>query len=254
MNERGEYNLKFNLQNMLDDFYIPTRGSDSGTRIDTLPGMDWTGIDDVEYLKNKMFAALKIPKTFLNFGEEGGSKATLSNEDIRFARTIQRIQKIICSELEKIGIIHLYAQGYRDESLINFKIELTNSSTILEKEKISILSDKTALAADMMDSNLFSPQYIYKYLFQMSNDDIETEMKSIIEFSKRKYRLASIENDGDDPAMPMKKIGSGSGSGEKGKGGGMGGLGGGGHGGGANPADGGGALADCGGNFGPAGG
>jgi len=238
MNERGEYNLKFNLQNMLDDFYIPTRGSDSGTRIDTLPGMDWTGIDDVEYLKNKMFAALKIPKTFLNFGEEGGSKATLSNEDIRFARTIQRIQKILCVELEKIGVIHLYAQGYRDESLINFKIELTNSSTILEKEKISILSEKTALSTDMMESGLFSPEYIYKYIFQMSNDDIETEMKSVIEFAKRKYRLAAIENDGDDPAMPMKKIGTGGGGGEKGEGGGLGGLGGGGgHGGGGGLSD-----------------
>jgi 5-methylcytosine-specific restriction endonuclease McrA len=228
----GEYNLKFNLQNMLDDLFIPVRGGDSGTKIDTLPGMEWTGIDDIDYLKNKMFAALKMPKAFLTFDESTGGKANLSQEDLRFARTIQRIQKIIGSELENIGIIHLYAQGYRDESLIDFKVELTNSSTIFEKEKLEIWSDKTALATDMIDNKIYNREWIYKNVFKMSDDDIEKVTKGLVEDAKQKFRLESIETEGDDPAKPFKKIGAGGHGGEKGSssggggGGGMGGLGG----------------------------
>jgi hypothetical protein len=221
---------------MLDDIFIPVRGGDSGTKIDTLPGMEWTGIDDIDYLKNKMFAALKMPKAFLTFDESTGGKANLSQEDLRFARTIQRIQKIIGSELENIGIIHLYAQGYRDESLIDFKVELTNSSTIFEKEKLEIWSDKTALATDMIDNKIYNREWIYKNVFKMSDDDIEKVTKGLVEDAKQKFRLESIETEGDDPAKPFKKIGAGGHSGEKGSssggghggggGGGMGGLGG----------------------------
>lgn len=229
MDERtGEYNLKYNLQNMLDDIYLPVRGSDSGTKIDTLPGMEWTGIDDIDYIKNKMFAALKIPKAFLTYDEATGAKSTLSAEDLRFAKTIQRIQKLIASELENIGIIHLYAQGYRDESLIDFKVELTNSSTIFEKEKLEIWSDKTNLATDMIDNKIHNREWIYRNVFRMSDDDIEKNTKGLVEDAKLKFRLESIEAEGDDPAKPFKKIGAGGGHGDKESSGG----GGGGHGGG----------------------
>ena len=66
-------------------------------------------------------ASLRIPKAFLGY-EEGlsGGKATLAAEDVRFARTIERLQKIIVSELTKIGIVHLYSQGFDDSDLIDF--------------------------------------------------------------------------------------------------------------------------------------
>ena len=163
--QTGDYNLRFNLQNMVEDFYLPVRGSDSGTSIDTLSGMEFTGIDDIEYLRNKLMAALKIPKAFLGYDAEISGKATLASEDVRFARTIQRIQKTIVSELEKIGVVHLYSQGYRDDSLVNFKLELTNPSTIFEKEKIEVWSNKTALAKEMMENKLFSKSWIYKNVF-----------------------------------------------------------------------------------------
>ena len=144
--QSGEYNLRFNLQNMVEDYYIPVRGGDSGTKIDTLGGMEWTGTEDIEYLRNKLMAALKIPKAFLGYEEGISGKATLASEDVRFARTIQRLQRIIASELSKIAIVHLYAQGYRDESLVDFEIELTNPSTIFEKEKVEIWSDKESVS------------------------------------------------------------------------------------------------------------
>ena len=134
--DTGDYNLRFNLQNMVEDFYLPVRGSDSGTAIEPLSGLEWTGTEDIEYLRNKLMAALKIPKAFLGYEEGLSGKATLAAEDIRFARTIQRFQRIIVSELNKIAVIHLYAQGYRDESLVDFELELTNPSTIFEKEKL----------------------------------------------------------------------------------------------------------------------
>lgn len=225
----GEYNLRFNLQNMVEDYYIPVRGGDSGTKIDTLGGMSWTGTEDIEYLRNKMMAALKIPKAFLGYEEGISGKATLASEDVRFARTIQRVQRILTSELTKIAIVHLYAQGYRDESLVDFDLELTNPSTIFEREKIEIWSDKVSVAADMMETKLFSKDWIYKNIFNLSEDDVRTVKDEVIEDIKQNYRFSSIEEEGNDPAKPFSKIKGGSGGGGNdmgGIGGGIGGMGG----------------------------
>ena len=105
-------------------------------------------------------AALKIPKAFLSYDEDLSGKATLAQEDVRFSRTIERIQRIIISELTKIGIVHLYAQGYRDASLVDFSLELTNPSTVFEKEKISIWGDKVNVAKDMIENKLFSKKWV----------------------------------------------------------------------------------------------
>jgi hypothetical protein len=223
MDERtGDYNLRFNLMNMTDDYIIPVRGGDSGTEIDTLSGMEWTGIEDLDYIKHKMMAALKIPKAFLGYEEGISGKATLSSEDVRFARTIQRIQRILVSELSKIAIVHLYAQGYRDEALVDFELELTNPSTIFEREKVEIWSDKVAVATDMMDVKLFSKDWIYKNLFNMSDEDKMEVTDQVVEDTKQRFRLTSIEEEGNDPAKPVNKIGTGDieGGGGEGPGGG----------------------------------
>ena len=240
--QTGEYNLRFNLQNMIEDYYIPVRGGDSGTKIDTLAGMEWTGIDDLEYIKTKMMSALKIPKAFLGYEEGISGKATLASEDVRFARTIQRLQRIIASELSKIAIVHLYAQGYRDESLVDFEIELTNPSTIFEKEKVEIWQDKISVAIDMVENKFFSYAWVYKNIFNMSEDDVKEVKEQVVEDAKQKYRLTKIEEDGDDPAKPFKKIGGdkgGDGGDDEDSGGGLGDLdlggGGGGGGGGSLP-------------------
>src|SRR6056300_1653846 len=142
----GEYNLKYNMQNMMEDFYIPVRGNDTSTRIDTTKGLDYDGIRDVEYLRDKMFAALKIPKAFLGYDETTEGKATLAAEDIRFARTIERLQRILVSELYKIATIHLYTQGYTDEQLANFELSLTTPSIIYDQERIALMKEKVDLA------------------------------------------------------------------------------------------------------------
>jgi hypothetical protein len=198
--QTGQYNLRFNMQNMIEDFYIPVRGGDTATRIDTTKGLDYDGTNDIAYLRDKMFAALKIPKAYFGYEGDLQGKATLAAEDIRFARTVERIQRIIESELTKIALIHLYTQGYKGESLTNFELKLTTPSVIYEQEKVALLKEKVDLAGQMMDSKLFSSDYIYENIFNLSEDQYN-EMRDLIrEDSKRTFRQTQIENEGNDPA------------------------------------------------------
>lgn len=209
----GDYNLRFNLNNMVEDFYLPVRGSDSGTKIDTLPGMEFTGIDDLEYVRNKMMAALKIPKAFLGYEEGLSGKATLAAEDVRFARTIGRIQRIIVSELTKIAIVHLYVQGYQDSSLVDFELSFSNPSTIFEQEKLEIWSNKVSLTSDMLESAMFSKNWIYEKVFNMSEDEVEYIKKDVVQDKKDGWRLKQIEDEGSDPAFASGAEAGGTGGG-----------------------------------------
>lgn len=215
----GDYNLRFNLNNMVEDFYLPVRGSDSGTKIDTLPGMEFTGIDDLEYVRNKMMAALKIPKAFLGYEEGLSGKATLAAEDVRFSRTIGRIQRILVSELTKIAIVHLYVQGYQDSSLVDFELELSNPSTIFEQEKLEIWKNKINLSTDMMESTMFSRNWIYENVFKLSEDEIEYIKKDVVQDKKDVWRFKQIEEEGSDPAFASSEEGGGGDGGDMGGGG-----------------------------------
>jgi len=195
----GDYNLKYNMQNITEDFYIPVRGNDNSTRIETTKGLDYDGTGDVEYLKHKMMAALKIPKPFLGYEEGVEGKSTLAGMDVRFARTVERIQRIIESELTKIALVHLYSQGFTDEQLVDFSIELTVPSIIYEQEKIELFTAKTAVAADMVDKGLFSKDWVYENVFGLSPDEYNDEKQQQVVDAMHKFRLAQIENEGNDP-------------------------------------------------------
>jgi len=197
----GDYNLKFNIQNMMEDFYIPVRGGDTSTRIENTPGLQYDGIQDVEYLRDKLFSALKIPKAYFGYEGDLQGKATLAAEDIRFARTVERIQRIVESELTKIGLIHLYTQGFRGESLTNFEIALTTPSIIYEQEKIALMQEKMSLVDDMVTSGLFPTDYVYENIFNFTEDEYREMRKLILEDKKRGFRLTQIENEGNDPAI-----------------------------------------------------
>ena len=133
-----------------------------------------------EYLKNKLLSSLRIPKAFLGFEEQIGSKATLAAEDVRFARTIERIQRIVVSELTKIAVVHLYAQGFRDQELVNFDLGLTNPSTIYEQEKLELWSQKASLADSMVRDGLMSTEWIYKNVFGFTDDEMKENDDQII--------------------------------------------------------------------------
>jgi len=206
--QTGEYNLKYNMQNMLEDFYIPVRGNDSATRIDTTKGLDYDGIQDVAYLRDKLFAALKVPKAFLGYDKDLTGKATLAAEDIRFARTIDRIQRIALSELYKIALIHLYTQGYKDESLTNFELSLTTPSIIYDQERIALLKEKVALAGDILDKKLLPSDWIYDHIFHLSEDEYSEYRDLIIQDQKRSFRFNQILNEGNDPLESGKSYGT----------------------------------------------
>ena len=204
----GDYNLKFNLMNMLEDYYLPVRGGQSGTEIDSLQGMEFGGIDDIEYLRNRMMAALKVPKAFIGYEEGVEGKATLAQEDIRFARTVERLQKIILSELTKIAIVHLYSQGYENADLVNFELELTNPSIIYEQEKANLWSEKVSLASDMKDLRMVSQEWVYKNIFNMSDDVWKTEQAKVIRVLKLGFRHEQIESEGNDPVKSGESFGT----------------------------------------------
>jgi len=179
--QTGDYNLKYNMQNITEDFYIPVRGNDSSTRIDTTKGLDYDGTQDIEYLKNKMMAALKIPKPYLGYEEGVEGKSTLASMDVRFARTVERVQRIVESELTKIALVHLYSQGFTDEQLVDFSLELTTPSVIYEQEKVELFTAKTTVAGDMIDKGLFSKDWVYENVFGLSPDEYGDEKDQQIE-------------------------------------------------------------------------
>ena len=204
----GEYNLRYNMQNMLEDFYIPIRGNDTATKIDTTPGLQYDGIADVEYLRDKLFAALKVPKAFIGYDADTDGKATLAAQDIRFARTIERIQRILISELQKIALVHLYTQGYKDENLTNFELGLTTPSIIYDQERIALMTEKMTLAQSMIDSKIIPTDWIYENIFHFSADEYDEYRDLVQQDTKRAFRLAQIEAEGNDPLETGKSYGT----------------------------------------------
>ena len=206
--QTGEYNLRYNLMNMMEDFYLPTRGDRAATKIDTIKGLEYNAIEDVVFLRDEMLAALKVPKAFFGFEKDLTGKATLAAEDIRFARTVERIQRITLSELYKMALVHLYVQGYDGAALTNFELSLTTPSIIFEQEKIALWKEKVDLAKQMQDTNLMPSDFIYDKIFQFSEDQYDEFRDLVIEDKKRQFRLGQIENEGNDPAKTGKSYGT----------------------------------------------
>ena len=170
--DTGRVDLRYNPLSIEEDYFIPVRG-ESATKIDSISGGQYTGdIDDVKYLRDKLFSALKVPASYISSDGENNQedKTTLAQKDVRFARTIQRLQRSVVTELEKIGIIHLYTLGYRDEDLVNFTCHLNNPSKIAEMQELEHWKTKFDIASSATEG-FFSKQWLSKTLFGMSDDD-----------------------------------------------------------------------------------
>ena len=169
--DTGRVDLRYNPMSVDEDYFIPTRGGQS-TRVESLPGGTYTGdIDDVKYLKDKLFSALKIPQSYLFRGEGADEdKATLAQKDIRFARTIQRLQRVVITELEKIAIIHLFTLGYRENDLISFKLSMNNPSKIAELQDLEQWRTKFDVASAASEG-FFSKRWIAHNIFSISEEE-----------------------------------------------------------------------------------
>jgi hypothetical protein len=184
----GRVDMRYNPLSVDEDYFLPVRGQQDGTSINTLPGgQNTTAIEDVEYIQKKLFSALKVPKAYLGYDESLSSKATLAQEDIRFSRTITKIQKVVISELNKIAAIHLFANGFADEDLIDFEIRLSNPSTIAQQQKLELFRSKFEIAAQAPEGVL-SRDYVRKQIIGLTSEQIEK-----IEIEKDEDKLRDLE-------------------------------------------------------------
>lgn len=215
-NDTGRVDLRYNPMSIDEDYYIPVRGGQS-TKVESLPGGQFTGaIDDVEYLRDKLFSAIKIPRSYLARGKDSTEdKTTLAQKDIRFARTIQRLQRSVIEQLEKIAIVHLYTLGYKGSDLLSFELSLNNPSKIAELQELEQWAKKFEVAGNATEG-YFSKRWVAINLFNVSEDEFKRNQEEL--FYDKKFAAA----------LEQASQGAPSGGGEGGGGGGgLGGLGGG---------------------------
>ena len=191
----GNVDLRFNQMAVDQDYFIPVRDAAATMPIETLPGgTNLSEIADIEYIQKKLVTALRVPKAYLGFEEPVGDGKNLSLLDIRFARTINRIQKSAIAEMNKIAIIHLFLMGFEDE-LSNFTLQLTNPSKQADLLMIDVWTTKVTLYKDMVSEipksiQPVSATWAKKHIFGFSDDEIKNELLQI-----RMERAVSAELD-----------------------------------------------------------
>jgi hypothetical protein len=189
----GRVDLRYNPLSVDEDYFIPVRGGESGTKIDTLSGgTNATAIEDVEYIQKKLFSAIKIPKAYLGYDEGLGSKATLSQEDIRFSRTISRIQRTVLSELNKIAIVHLFCKGFSGDDLADFNLKLSIPSTIAQQQKLEIFRTRFDIISSIPEGTV-DKTWIRKNVLKMTDTEIEDIKNGLIEDRLYDLKLESTQ-------------------------------------------------------------
>ena len=177
----GNVDMRFNQMAVDQDYFIPVRDASAPDPITTLPGAtNLSEIADIEYIQKKLLTALRVPKAFLGFEEVVGDGKNLSLQDIRFARTIHRIQKSMLSELNKVAIIHLFLLGFEDE-LSNFTLTLSNPSTQADLLKIDVWKEKILLYKDAVGAiegiAPVSVSWAKKHILGFSDEDIRLDLQ-----------------------------------------------------------------------------
>lgn len=168
-------------------------------------------VQSIEWIEEKIDTCDLTISKYHNFGTAAGviiHNSTLAAEDIRFARTIERVQRITLSILYKIAYTHLYIQGFDGEALSNFELSLTTPSVVYEQEKVALWKERVSLAKDMLDTNMFPTDLIYDHVFQFSEDQYDEYRDLVLEDKKRLFRLSQVENEGNDPAKTGKSYGT----------------------------------------------
>jgi len=188
--DNGRVDLRYNPLSVDEDYFIPVRGGESGTKIDVVGGQTIQGeTQDVEYIQKKLFAALKIPKAYLGYDEGLGAKATLSQEDIRFSRTIARIQRTVLSEMNKLAIVHLYCNGFSDEDLLDFKLMLSNPSTIAQQQKLELYKGRFEAASTALGvAGVVDRIWVQKNILRFTDEEIKS-----IQSGLRQDKVSDLE-------------------------------------------------------------
>ena len=197
----GRVDLRYNPLSLEEDYFIPMRGG-VGSEITSLPGAkSLDDIEDVKYLRDKLFAAIKIPQSYLtNLEGADEDKTTLAQKDIRFSRTIQRLQRSVVAELEKIAVVHLYTLGFRGEDLIGFDLTLNNPSRLAELQQLEYLRTKFDVA-NAVPEGTFSKRWISHNILGLSDDEFLRNQRE--SFHDRKYQqaLESVTEEGAEEGL-----------------------------------------------------
>lgn len=198
----GRMDQRYNPLSIDEDYFIPVRGGQTGTKIETLAGgQNATAVDDVKYLQQKLFAAIQVPKPYLNFDENLSAKASLAQQDVRFSRTISVLQRVIISELNKMAMIHLYTKGFDGDDLISFELKLSNPSTVAMQQKLEALSTKFEIAGKAKETKLVDQDWIQKKILDLTDDDI---IKIEAGIRRDKIREVEIEAVAVKENLPQK--------------------------------------------------
>ncbi len=174
--ETGRMDMRYAPVSIEEDFWIATRGGEGGTKIDTLPaGQNAAHVEDVEYIKKQLIAALKVPSAYLGYNDAIPGSSGLAQVDIRFSRTVNMIQRTLVSELNKIAMIHLYAAGFRGDDLTNFEIRLSNPSTIAQQQKLDLMRLRFEIAGTAPmngETPLMSERWMFKNVIGLNDQEI----------------------------------------------------------------------------------
>ena len=180
----GQLDLRKNVLAVDNDIFIPVRDENAATPIDTLSaGQNLTAMDDIKFVQNKLFTALRVPKSFLNFEENAGDGKNLALMDVRFTRMVNRVQQAFLMELTKVAMIHLYLLGFKDE-LTNFTLSMNNPSTQAEQLEIENLQKKIDAVRDAVSDPgngipVISWIHAMKMVFKMSDSEIQEILEEI---------------------------------------------------------------------------
>ena len=185
----GQIDLRKNIMCNTEDFFIPVRDSSEPSPIETLPaGQNLTAMDDIKFIQNKLFTALRVPKSFLNFEEATGDGKNLSLMDVRFTRTTNRIQQALLMELNKIAMIHLFLLGFTDE-ITDFTLTMNNPSSQAEMLELENLAKKITTAKDAVSDPgggipLTSMTWAWRHIMKWSDKEIQRNLEEIrLEFA-----------------------------------------------------------------------
>jgi len=197
----GRVDLRYNPLSLEEDYFIPMRGGVGSDIISLQGAKNLDDIEDVKYMRDKLFSAIKIPQAYLtNLEGDTEDKTTLAQKDIRFARTIQRLQRALLSEMEKIAVVHLYTLGFRGEDLLGFSLSLNNPSRLAELQQLEYMRTKFDVA-NAIPEGVYSKQWVSKNILGMSDDEFLRNQRET--FYDRKYQqsLEAVIEQGAEEAL-----------------------------------------------------
>lgn len=202
VNAQGKIDLKMDYLSPDDDIYIPVRKGAEGTRVEVLGAPSWQSVEDIEYFLNKFFTGWVIPRAYIA-QDDSTTRAVLSQQDVRFARTVLRVQGAVSDGVSKICRVHLMALGI-DPAEVDYTVHLTIPSTIFELGQLEVMSSRVDLASRM--GEFVSTRWILSEIFDLSDDEIsvlmqereEDQVRSMVS-EARAQSAASAEFSGYQP-------------------------------------------------------